>query len=94
MQVYNIPFNFEHEEKIFGGYISLRQAIYLIFILCSIGLFFVPIIDIYIKIALFVIIAGIFITFAFIKIDGINADKYSIYFLRFILRRKIYMLER
>lgn len=94
MQVYQIPFNFEHEEKIFGGYISLRQAIYLIFILCSIGLFFVPIIDIYIKIALFVITAGIFIAFAFIKIDGINADKYSIYFLRFILRRKIYMLER
>ena len=29
MQVYNIPYNFNHEEKIFGGYVSLRQAIYL-----------------------------------------------------------------
>lgn len=94
MQVYNIPFNFEHEEKIFGGYVSLRQAIYIIFSLCSIGLFFLPIIDIYIKIALFLITTGIFIVFAFIKIDGINADKYSIYFLRFLLRRKIYMSER
>lgn len=34
MQVYHIPFNFEHEEKIFGGYVSLRQAIYIIFAIC------------------------------------------------------------
>ena len=42
MQVYHIPYNFEHEEKVFGGYVSLRQAIYLIFAICSMGLFFYP----------------------------------------------------
>lgn len=94
MQVYHIPFNFEHEEKIFGGYVSLRQAIYIIFSLCSIGLFFLPIINVYIKIALFLIITGIFLVFAFLKIDGTNADKYFLYFLKFLIKRKIYILER
>ena len=31
MQIYNVPYNFKHEEKVFGGYVSIRQAIYLIF---------------------------------------------------------------
>ena len=30
MQIYNVPYSFDHEEKIFGGYVSIRQAIYLI----------------------------------------------------------------
>lgn len=94
MQVYHIPFNFEHEEKIFGGYASLRQAIYIIFAICSIGLFFLPLINIYLKIALFSIIIGLLAVFAFAKIDGTNADKYSIYILKFLMRRKIYILER
>lgn len=94
MQVYHIPYNFEHEEKIFGGYASLRQAIYLIFAIATIALFFLPVIDIYVKTAIFMICIGIFSTFAFLKIDGTNADKYSIYVLKFLFRRKIYILER
>ena len=45
MQVYQVPYNYEHEEKIFGGYISLRQAIYLIFTVSSLGIFLIPKID-------------------------------------------------
>lgn len=32
--------------------------------------------------------------FAFVKIEGTNADKYSVYILKFLMRRKIYVLER
>ena len=42
MKVYEVPYYFEHEEKIFGGYVSLRQAIYLMFAVMAIGLFFLP----------------------------------------------------
>lgn len=94
MQIYHIPYNFEHEEKVFGGYVSLRQAIYLIFVICSMGLFFLPLISIYIKITVFLMIIGVLSVFAFLKIDGTNADKYSVYILKFLIRRKIYILER
>ena len=30
MQIYKVPYNFKHEEKVFGGYVSIRQAIYLV----------------------------------------------------------------
>lgn len=29
MRVFKIPFNTKREEKIFGGYLSLRQVVYL-----------------------------------------------------------------
>ena len=29
MKLYKIPFDIKHEEKIFGGYLSLRQVLYL-----------------------------------------------------------------
>ena len=49
MQIYNVPYNFKHEEKVFGGYVSIRQAIYLIFGATMLGIFFVPMINIFIK---------------------------------------------
>lgn len=94
MQVYQVPYNFEHEEKIFGGYVSLRQAIYLILGVTSVGLFFLPIFNVTLKIIMFLMSAGICSVFAFLKTDGINADKYFIYIFRFLVKRKIYVLER
>ena len=90
MKVYDVPYYFEHEEKIFGGYVSLRQAIYLMFAVMAIGLFFLPIFDITVKFILFLIVGGFFCSLAFLKIDGTNADKYLLYVLKFLLKRKIY----
>lgn len=94
MKVYEVPYYFEHEEKIFGGYVSLRQAIYLMFIIVAIGLFFLPFLSITIKVILFTIVAGFFGSLAFLKIDGTNADKYLLFILKFLMKRKIYVLER
>lgn len=94
MQIYNIPYNFNHEEKIFGGYVSLRQAIYLILGLMSAAVFFIPVIDVFIKTIFFLIIGTLFILFAFLKLDETNADKYFIYVLNFIFRKKKYILEK
>jgi len=94
MQIYNVPYNFKHEEKVFGGYVSIRQAIYLIFGATMLGIFFVPIINIFIKSFLFLIFTTMFILFAFLKIDETNADKYFIYILNFFFRKKKYILEK
>lgn len=94
MQIYKVPFNFNHEEKIFGGYLSIRQAIYLIIAICMISIFFIPLLDIVTKSILFLVFATIFILFAFLKIDETNTDKYFIYILKFLFREKKYILEK
>ena len=94
MQIYNVPYNFKHEEKVFGGYVSIRQAIYLIFGATMLGIFFVPMINIFIKSFLFLIFTTMFILFAFLKIDETNADKYFLYILNFFFRKKKYSLEK
>ena len=94
MQIYKVPYNFKHEEKIFGGYLSIRQAIYLILGTSMISILFIPVLDIYLKSLLFLIIATVFIVFAFVKIDETNADKYVIYILKFLFRKRKYILER
>lgn len=94
MQIYKVPYNFTHEEKIFGGYLSIRQAIYLILGASMIGIFFIPLINIFIKSMIFLILATIFVLFAFLKIDETNADKYFVYVLNFFKRKKKYILEK
>lgn len=94
MQIYNVPYNFNHEEKIFGGYLSIRQAIYLIVGVSSASIFLVPYLAMFIKVILFLISTSIFISFAFLKVDETNADKYFIYILKYFFKKKEYVLEK
>ena len=94
MQIYKVPYNFNHEEKIFGGYLSIRQAIYLIIGTSMVSILFIPMINIFIKSLVFLMLATVFILFAFLKIDETNADKYFIYILNFLFRKKKYILEK
>ena len=93
MSLYKVPFDFTHEEKVFGGYLSLRQMLYLIFSVISLGILFIPI-PALIKVIIFLIIITTFLTFAFVKIGNIYADKYFLNILKFILRKKIFIFER
>ena len=43
MKVFKVPFDMKREEKIFGGYLSLRQVTYLMLAASSLALFAVPI---------------------------------------------------
>lgn len=94
MQIYKVPYNFNHEEKVFGGYVSIRQALYLVFGASMFGIFFIPFINIFIKSVIFVCLLTMFVLFAFLKIDETNSDKYFIYILRFLFRNKKYILEK
>lgn len=94
MQIYKVPYNFKHEEKVFGGYASLRQGIYLILAIFSLGIVFIPNLLISIKVVLTAVFISIFLLCAFLKIEEINADKYFINILKYFFRKKIYIYER
>lgn len=94
MQIYKVPYNFKHEEKVFGGYVSMRQAIYLILAASSIAIFFIPHINIFIKVLIFLMLASMFVIFAFVKLGETYADKYFIYIIKFLTRNKKYILEK
>jgi len=94
MQIYKVPYNFNHEEKVFGGYVSIRQALYLILAVSMVAIFFIPFINVFIKSMMFFVLATMFILFAFLKLDETNADKYFIYILNFLFRKKKYILEK
>lgn len=93
MSLYKVPFDFAHEEKVFGGYLSLRQMLYLIASVISVGILFLHI-PIVVKILVFLSTVAILLTFAFLKIGNIYADKYFFNIIKYIFRRKIFIFER
>lgn len=93
MSLYKVPFDFAHEEKVFGGYLSLRQMLYLIASVISVGILFLHI-SIVVKTLVFLSSVAILLTFAFLKIGNIYADKYFFNIIKYIFRRKIFIFER
>lgn len=81
------------KKKYFGGYLSLRQMLYMIVSVISVGILFFHISTI-VKTVMFLIIIASFMTFAFLKIGNIYADKYFFNILKFIFRKKIFIFER
>ena len=67
MKVYKVPFDIKREEKIFGGYLSLRQVIYLMMTAASFGIFAMHI-SIIIKLFFAMIFASFFLLCAFLKL--------------------------
>ena len=93
MSLYKVPFDFSHEEKVFGGYLSLRQMLYLIAAIISVGIMFIHI-PLTIKAIMFLIAVSVLMAFAFVKIGNTYADKYFVDILRYVFRKKIYIMER
>ena len=81
------------KKRYFGGYLSLRQMLYLIVSAISVGIFFIHI-PILARMILFLCILAVLITFAFLRIGNIYADKYFFNILKYIFRKKIYIHER
>jgi len=91
--IYKVPFDFNHEEKVFAGYISFRQMLYLILSIISVGVFFINI-SITLKIIFWMSTVSILLTFAFAKIGNIYADRYCFNVMKYIFRKKIFIDER
>ena len=82
------------KKKYFGGYLSLRQMLYMIVSVVSIGILFIPVLPMMLKVCLFLLVFGIFMTFAFLKIGTTYADKYFLNIVKYIFRNKIFINER
>ena len=93
MRLYKIPFDIKHEEKVFGGYLSIRQALYLLLTILSAGILLIPI-QKWIRVAVFLFFATIFLTFAFIKVNETRLDRYVVNIIVYIFRKKKFKFER
>lgn len=93
MKVFKIPYDTKREEKIFGGYLSLRQVTYLMLICSLLGIFALPI-NIIIKISIFTLFAVFLLLCAFFKIQELSFDKFFFYTLKYMFRKKKYLYER
>ncbi len=93
MRVFKVPFDIKREEKIFGGYLSLRQVIYLMLSASSLGIFATPL-PIIIKILFITTICVFFLLCAFFKINEQNFDKFFFYGIKYLFRKKKFIYVR
>lgn len=93
MKVFKVPFDLKREEKIFGGYLSLRQVTYLMIAASSLALFATHIPKI-ITLFLVILITTFFLLCSFLKIGEQNFDKFFFYWLKYLFRKKDFVYRR
>jgi len=84
----------KEKKKFSGGYLSLKEVIYLM--LCAItAVIFIPAIKVYIiiKITIFLMFAVFFLLCAFLKISEQNFDKFIIFIAKYLFRRKKFLYK-
>lgn len=87
MTIYKIPFDIKREEKIFGGYLSLRQVIYLMMSVLSFTILTTKI-ALAIKIFFIIMTSIFFLMCAFLKINEQNFDRFFFFALKYLVRKK------
>lgn len=93
MRVFKVPFDVKREEKIFGGYLSLRQVLYIMLSASSLIILVVPI-NLLVKILFISIFSIFFLLCAFMKINEQNFDKMFYYAMKYVFRKKKFIYER
>lgn len=93
MRVFKVPFDIKREEKIFGGYLSLRQVIYLMIAASSLAIFATPLYFV-LKIIFIAVVLTFFLLCAFLKIGEQNFDKFFFYCVKYLFRKKDFVYER
>ena len=93
MRVFKVPFDIKREEKIFGGYLSLRQVIYLMLAGASFGIFALSI-PMAIKIIVVILNCSFFLLCAFLRVGEQNFDRFFFYALKYLFRKKNFIYER
>lgn len=93
MRVFKIPFDVKREEKIFGGYLSLRQVLYLMLSASTFTIFATPL-PIAIKLLIIILLCSFLLLCAFMKINEQNFDKFFFYAIKYLFREKNFIYER
>lgn len=93
MRLFKVPFDVKREEKIFGGYLSLRQVIYLMLSVTSL-IIFTTHLPMVIKLLIITFISSFLLLCAFMKINEQNFDKFFFYAVKYLFRKKNFIYER
>ena len=93
MRVFKVPFDIKREEKIFGGYLSLRQVTYLMLSASSFSILATAL-PLTIKVLFIGIIATFFLLCTFLKIGEQNFDKFFFYAIKYLFRKKNFVYVR
>ena len=93
MRVFKVPFDVKREEKIFGGYLSLRQVIYLMLTAPTLVIFVTPL-AIIVKLSIIGLLGMFLLLCAFMKVNEQNFDKFFFYAIKYLFRKKKFVYER
>lgn len=93
MRVFKVPFDIKREEKIFGGYLSLRQVTYLMLATSSLSILATNIIT-SIKVLFIILVSTLFLLCSFLKINEQNFDKFFFYALKYLFRKRKFIYGR
>lgn len=93
MRVFKVPFDVKREEKIFGGYLSLRQVIYLMLTASTLVIFVTPL-AIIVKLSIIGLLGMFLLLCAFMKVNEQNFDKFFFYAIKYLFRKKKFVYER
>lgn len=93
MRVFKVPFDLKREEKIFGGYLSLRQVTYLMLAASSLSICATKL-NVIIKVLVITIISTFFLLCSFFKIGEQNFDKFFFYAIKYLFRKKTFIYGR
>lgn len=93
MRIFKVPFDIKREEKIFGGYLSLRQVIYLMLATSSLSILAIPVLMV-LKIIFISLIATFFLMCSFLKIGEQNFDKFFYFAFKYLFRKKNFVYVR
>ena len=93
MRVFKVPYDIKREEKIFGGYLSLRQVLYIILAASCFSIIAVPIFTTF-KVLFITLFAIFFLLCAFLKISEQNFDKFFFFALKYVFRKKKFVYQR
>lgn len=93
MKMYKVPYDIKREEKIFGGYLSLRQVLYLMLTAGCLSIFAIKI-PIIIRILFVSLFSIFFLLCAFCKVGNQNFDKFFFLALKFLFRKKNFVYRR
>ena len=93
MRIFKVPFDIKREEKIFGGYLSLRQVLYIMLGASSLGTLAMPI-PLIMKLFFILVVTIFFLLCSFLKIGEQNFDKFFYFAIKYIFRKKKFVYER
>ncbi len=93
MKTFKVPYDVKREEKIFGGYLSLRQVIYLMLSGASCTLLFFPISK-WVTLGIITILSIFFLLCAFIKVNEQSFDKFFFFAVKYLFRSKLFIYRR